>query len=108
MKIQRLRLLVWLGLWLVASPVWGDAVWLDVRSDTEYQQDHIAGDPRVDHTAVVSEVPSLIADKTTPIYLYCRSGRRAGIAKQALEEIGYTDVVNVGGIEDARRQRGLK
>jgi len=32
----------------------------------------------------------------------CRSGRRAGIALATLEEMGYTNATNVGGIGDAR------
>jgi rhodanese-related sulfurtransferase len=36
------------------------------------------------------------ADKT--IFLMCGSGTRAGYVKDALESIGYTNVVNVGGI----------
>jgi phage shock protein E len=41
-------------------------------------------------------------DKNTEIRVYCRSGRRAGIALAALEEMGYTNATNVGGINDAR------
>jgi len=40
-------------------------------------------------------------DKDTEIRVYCRSGRRAGIALAALEEMGYTNATNVGGIGDA-------
>jgi phage shock protein E len=40
--------------------------------------------------------------------VYCRSGRRSGIAQSALEEAGYTNVVNVGGLEDARNKAAEK
>ncbi len=92
----------------LASVAWSEPVWVDVRSAEEHQQSHIAGDPRISHTDVVSELPALVPDKSTPVYLYCRSGRRAGIAKQALEEAGYQKVINAGGIDDARATRGLK
>ena len=34
------------------------------------------------------------------IYLMCGSGTRAGFVMSALEQLGYTNVVNVGGIKD--------
>jgi len=49
----------------------------------------------------VSQIESLNLSKNAPIKLYCRSGVRAGIALTALEELGYTNVENVGGIGDA-------
>lgn len=101
------RILALCGL-LLATSAWSDPVWVDVRSAEEYQQSHIAGDPRITHTEIVSELSALVPDKSTPVYLYCRSGRRAGIAKQALEEAGYQQVFNAGGIDDARAARGLK
>ena len=44
----------------------------------------------------------MTADKDAPIYLYCRSGRRSGIALEALQQAGFTNVLNLGGFEDAR------
>ena len=32
--------------------------------------------------------------------LYCRSGRRSGLAKQSLEELGYRQVINAGAYDD--------
>lgn len=107
MKYAFLTIFTILG-WLFASAAWSEPVWVDVRSAEEHQQSHIEGDPRITHTEIVSELPALVPDKATPVYLYCRSGRRAGIAKQALEEAGYQNVVNAGGIDDARATRGLK
>ncbi|MCA9706493.1 MAG: DUF1587 domain-containing protein [Myxococcales bacterium] len=45
------------------------------------------------------EIERLVgAAKHTPIVVYCRSGRRSGIAKQVLLEHGYTRVTNLGGM----------
>lgn len=81
-------------------------VWIDVRSLAEHMVDHIEGDPRIPHTDIVEEVTVLFPDRDTEIRLYCRSGGRAEKAKLALEGAGYTHVVNVGGIDDAREIRG--
>ena len=40
----------------------------------------------------------VIKDKESKIYLYCRSGHRSGIALNAMKELGYTDLTNIGGI----------
>jgi phage shock protein E len=52
---------------------------------------------------VAQNIHSLVEDKDQRIYLYCRSGNRSGQAKAILQELGYTNVVNAGGLEDASR-----
>lgn len=83
-----------------------DAVWIDVRSEAEYQADHIEGVALIPHSQIGEEVGRLNLDKATPIKLFCRSGNRAGVAKTTLENLGYTNVENVGSIGDARKLRG--
>ena len=87
---------------------WAEPTWIDVRSPQEYQQDHIEGDILIPHQDIVAQVQALYPSKTTSINLYCRSGGRAGKAKTALEAAGYTNVKNVGGINDARKQRSIQ
>ncbi len=90
------------------SPLsFADIIWIDVRSQVEYDIDHIVGDVRITHDNIVQGVSDILVDKNTDIYLYCRSGRRAGIAMLALKEAGYTQVSNKGGIIDVRKARGL-
>lgn len=85
-----------------------DAVWIDVRTSLEHKMDNIEGDVRISYSDVVPEVEKMFPDKNTPIKLYCRSGGRAGTAEQALKEAGYTDVENIGGIDDARKYRDIE
>jgi phage shock protein E len=77
-------------------------VWIDVRSQVENQQSSISGHANIPHTQISREIAQLVPDKNTPVILYCRSGGRAGKAKTALEDMGYTQVTNAGGIEDVR------
>jgi phage shock protein E len=83
------------------------AVWIDVRTPDEHALDSIEGDMRISQDDIVAEVTKLYPDKNTEIHLYCGSGRRAGRAAEALEQAGYTNVSNAGGIDDARSARGL-
>lgn len=92
---------------LFSNPCLAEIVWIDVRTDLEYRIDSIEGDLRIGHSDIVAEVEGLIPDKNAEIKLYCLSGGRADMAAQALERAGYTRVVSVGGIEDARDIRGI-
>lgn len=100
-------LLLCLSLALTPLIAQAEPVWIDVRTKAEYQQNHIAGDPLMPHKNIVAQVSEQFPEKDAEIRLYCRSGNRAGIAKSALEDAGYTNVKNMGGIADAREARGL-
>lgn len=80
-------------------------VWIDVRSLDEYNEDHIENTENIPHTEIAMQISDLDLDKSTPIKLFCRSGVRAGLALTALQDLGYTNVENVGGIADARELR---
>lgn len=82
-----------------------DAVWIDVRTQEEWNADHIEGIPLMPHSTIATDIARLNLDKDAPIKLYCRSGNRAGIAKKTLEDLGYTNIENVGSIGDARKVR---
>ena len=83
------------------------AVWIDVRTPQENAASNISGDPLIAWDSITPEVLSRYPDKSTPIFLYCGSGGRAGHAADALRAVGYANVTNAGGIADARRERGL-
>ena len=80
-----------------------DDMWIDVRSPQEYAADHLDGAKNIPHTEIGTEIKKLNLAKDTKIKLYCRSGVRAGMAKKTLEEMGYTNVENMGGLEDAKK-----
>jgi len=75
------------------------AVVVDVRTDAEYQQGHLPGAVNIPHDQIASRVAELPSDKGRAIVLYCRSGRRSGIAKQSLEKLGFTNAINAGGYD---------
>lgn len=80
----------------------GDNIWVDVRSAGEYQQGHVEQAIQIPHTEIADKIATATTDKSQTIYVYCRSGRRSSIAKKALEELGYTDVINLGGLVEAQ------
>ena len=83
-----------------------DAVWIDVRTPTEYAQGHLPQASNIPFDGIVVGVAGLKLPKDSPIYLYCASGGRAGKARQSLMDDGYTNVTNAGGLEDAKKMTG--
>lgn len=74
-----------------------DAKLLDVRTPAEYIQGHIPGSLNIPlHN--LEEVEFLVDSKDKPLYLYCQSGTRSRIAAMELQELGYKNVYNIGGI----------
>lgn len=76
---------------------------IDVRSAGEYQQSHIRQAVNIPYDQISSRIAALAPAHDTPIVLYCHSGRRAGIAEQALHQLGYNHVENKGGLSDMQR-----
>lgn len=76
---------------------------VDVRSDEEVAETGTLADAEhIPHTQV-DRIASFIGDNTSrAVVLYCGSGRRAGLAIDALRERGYHGLVNAGGYEDLR------
>ena len=79
-----------------------DAVWIDTRTSEEFVEGHLQQATLIPYDVIVEGVAALGLSKDAPIYLYCRSGNRAGQAKAVLEAQNYTNVINVGGLENAR------
>lgn len=63
---------------------------LDVRTVEEFTEGHIPNAINIPHKELVARLAELSGAKNTQIVIYCRSGRRAEVAKQVLVDKGYT------------------
>lgn len=73
---------------------------LDVRRADEFAAGHIPGAINVANESIgTGEIPAL-PDKGQRIMVYCRSGRRSKEAAEKLVKLGYTNIVEFGGILD--------
>jgi len=73
---------------------------LDVRRPDEFAAGHIPNAINVPNETIgTSEIPEL-PDKDQLIMVYCRSGRRSKEASSKLVKLGYTSIVEFGGILD--------
>jgi len=77
-----------------------DFVILDVRTEQEFQEEHIAGAILIPYSEIRGPVEDKLPDKNAVILVYCQSGRRSAIAAQTLANMGYRNVYNFGGIID--------
>lgn len=80
-----------------------DAVWIDVRTPIEYAFGHLPQAQLIPYDSIEVGAAKLNLAQDTPIYLYCTVGGRAEKARQSLLARGYTNVTNLGGLDDARQ-----
>ena len=85
-------------------PTPGQPLIIDVRTAAEYQQAYIRQAINVPFDQINGRIAALAPDQEARIVLYCRSGRRSGIAEQTLRQLGYRQVENHGSLDDMRRR----
>lgn len=73
---------------------------LDVRTQSEYEEGHIPGAVLIPHDTVADKAEELLPDKDQKILVYCRSGNRSRQASEVLTGLGYTNIIEFGGIID--------
>lgn len=71
---------------------------LDVRTAAEYHEGHIEGAINVPNEEISDKEVSRLPDKSQMIFVYCRSGNRSKDASEKLVKLGYTNIVEFGGI----------
>ena len=73
---------------------------LDVRTQAEYNQGHIPNAICIPNETIDENVVNKLPDKNQMILVYCRSGNRSKQAAEKLKKLGYTDLIEFGGIID--------
>ena len=71
---------------------------LDVRTEEEFKENHIENAILIPHTEIEQRAEKELKDKNQLILVYCRSGNRSKTASKILAELGYTNVMEFGGI----------
>ncbi len=83
----------------------GEAVLVDVRRQTEWNEGHVPGARHVHLGELPERAGELPTDRR--VLLYCRTGARSAIATSLLQAAGRPDVANVEGGVVERAERGL-
>lgn len=71
---------------------------LDVRTAQEYSEKHIPGAINIANESIGTEDIPELPNKDQLILVYCRSGNRSKQASEKLVKLGYTNIVEIGGI----------
>lgn len=70
---------------------------LDVRSEEEYKNGHLVDAINISHNTVAEKLDQLSQYKNSTVVVYCRSGRRAGVAEHILTENGFNNLRHLTG-----------
>lgn len=74
---------------------------LDVRTPGEYMSGHIQGAINIDVETSHFESEITKLDKSATYAVYCRSGRRSGVAVETMHHFGFTKLFNLSsGVND--------
>ena len=73
------------------------ALVIDVRTAGEFSGGHLEGALNIPYEQTGDLIQAIGTNTARSVVLYCRSGRRSGLALNTLVEKGYTNVINAGG-----------
>jgi rhodanese-related sulfurtransferase len=79
---------------------------LDVREDHEFAKDRAKGARHLGKGILERDIETVVPDKDASIILYCGGGYRSVLAADALQRMGYTNVVSMDGGIRAWRDAG--
>jgi len=70
---------------------------VDVREESEWAAGHLPGAVHIGKGVIERDVEKKIPDPATPVVLYCGGGYRSALAADALQKMGFTNVVSMDG-----------
>lgn len=77
-----------------------DAILIDVRSESEYNEGHIPNAILLNVSDIEDKIKDISSDYDQGIIVYCRSGNRSAKAAKTLIAMGYHNVYDLGGINN--------
>ena len=70
---------------------------VDVREESEYAAGRLPGAVHIGKGVIERDIEAKVPDTATPLVLYCGGGFRSALAADALQKMGYTNVVSMDG-----------
>lgn len=103
-KLRFLQIAVVALLGLGGMSATAKTVLIDVRTPDEYSAGHLSGAINIDYLQISRRIEASGVKKDDEVILYCRSGRRSGIALESLKGLGFKRVANYGSMEEAAKK----
>jgi rhodanese-related sulfurtransferase len=85
----------------------GEFLLIDVREDSEWQAGHAEGAMHLGKGIIERDIETTVPDKSTRMILYCGGGFRSALAGDAIQKMGYRDVISLDGGWRAYEGAGL-
>ena len=70
---------------------------IDTREESEFARGHLPGARHLSKGIIERDIETAIPDPATPIVLYCGGGFRSALAADALQKMGYANVISMDG-----------
>ena len=74
-----------------------DHLLIDVREDNEWAAGHAAGAMHLSKGTIERDIETKVPDKSQKLVLYCGGGFRSALAADAIQKMGYTNVISLDG-----------
>jgi|SRR5579884_2082136 len=84
-----------------------DHLLVDVREDDEWRAGHAAGAMHLGKGVIERDIEKTIPDKSARLVLYCGGGYRSALAAEAIQRMGYGNVLSLNGGWRAWQEAGL-
>jgi len=82
------------------------AVLIDVREDCEWEVERVQGAIHIGKGVIERDIEKLVPDKSKTLLLYCGGGFRSALAADALQQMGYRNVISIDGGIKAFKEAG--
>src|SRR4051812_35909940 len=70
---------------------------IDVREESEYAAGHVPSAVHIGKGVIERDIEAKVPDSAAPLVLYCGGGFRSALAADALQKMGYTNVISMDG-----------
>src|SRR5262245_54332080 len=80
---------------------------IDVREDNEFAAGHAKGSHHMGKGIIERDIEARVPDRDTTMVLYCGGGYRSALAADALQQMGYSNVISLDGGWRAWNEAGL-
>ena len=70
---------------------------VDVREESEFAAGHLPGAIHLGKGVIERDIERVLPDGVTPIVLYCGGGYRSVLAAEAIQKMGYRNVISMDG-----------
>ncbi len=92
---------------MASTSLWAAEHWIDVRTPDQYQETHVKGAVNIPLKQLDQRISEVTQDKNDTLHLYCNTGNQSGKAEKLLQDMGYKNAINEGGLKDVEKTQAM-